>query len=394
MGVEGRVSALPAPIRLGFVGGAEPSFIGRVHRAAAALSGRYATVAACLSSDPSRARAAAAGLGIAPERAYDGFAAMAATEGARPDGLEAVAILTPNGGHHAVAAAFLDAGVHVICEKPVVTRLADGLDLAARRRGRVFAVAHAYTGYGMVQEARARVQAGELGTIRIVQVEYAQGWLATALEREGHALAARRTDPRSNGAAGCVAAIGSHAFNLAAFVTGLRAREAAADLVAFVPGRAVPDNAHIMLRYEGGARGQMWISQVAPGHDNALRLRVYGERGSLEWAQTDPNRLVLRGTGEPGRDLAEGGRYALSPGRSPLRLPAGHPQGFVEAFANLYRDAAEQIAAQREGRACDPLALWVPTLHDGLDAVAFAEAALASSDRNGAWTAIAAVARP
>lgn len=250
---------------------------------------------------------------------------------------------------------------------------------------RVIAVAHAYTGYSSVHAARARVKAGMLGAIRIIQLEYAQGWLATALERCGNVIAERRTDPQVNGAAGCVAAIGSHAFNLAGFVGGLSLREVSADLTAFVPGRAVPDNAHIMARYAGGARGMMWISQVAPGHENDLRLRIYGEKGSLFWSQRDPDSLMVNVQGEPSRLFVRGGPGAAAPAPTSMPAPAGHPEGFVDAFANFYRAVAEQITAVAEDRPCDPACLWVPTLRDGAQAVAFAEAVLQSSKQNGEW---------
>jgi predicted dehydrogenase len=380
-------------IRLGLVGGGDSSFIGGVHRAAAALCGRYTIAAACLSSDPARARQFAARIGIAPDRGYDSFTQMAASERARPDGIEAVAILTPNGLHYEVAKTFIRAGVHIICEKPLTTRLADARHLIELARGsdRVIAVAHAYTGYSTVHEARARIKGGALGAIRIIQVEYAQSWLATALERSGHAIAQRRTDPELNGAAGCVAAIGSHAFNLASFVSGLSVREVSAELTAFVPGRAVPDNAHIMLRYAGDARGMMWISQVAPGHENDLRLRVYGDKASLFWSQRDPDNLIFSVQGEPSQRLVRGGPASLAEGPNPMRAPSGHPEGFVEAFANLYRDVARQIAAVAEHRACDPAALWVPNLRDGAQAVAFADAVLESSKRNGGWTQLSPI---
>jgi len=381
------------PIRLGFVGGGGTSFIGGVHRAAATLSGRYAITAACLSSDRSRACTAAAEIGIASDRCYADFIQMAAAEQARPDGIEAVAILTPNSHHYVVAKTFIETGVHIICEKPVTTNLADAQHLIAliRDTARIFAVAHAYTGYSTVHEARARAEAGDLGTIRVVQIEYVQSWLATALEKSSHPIARRRTDPQTNGAAGCVAAIGTHAFNLAEFVTGLSLKEVAADLTIFVADRTVPDNAHIMMRYEGGARGMMWISQVAPGHENDLRLRVYGDRGSLFWSQRDPDNLTISPQGKSSEILMRGSAANISARPDALATPAGHPEGFVEAFARFYRSVGEQIGAMRDERACDPSALWVPNLYDGARAVAFSEATLRSSERNGAWVEIGSV---
>ena len=369
------------------VGGGPGAFIGGVHRMAARLDDRWELVAGAFSRDPDRARAAAANLHISPGRAYPDFRAMARAEAARADGIDAVSVVTPNASHHAVARAFLDAGINVICEKPMATALPDALDLvrAAREGGRAFVLAHNYTGYPMVRQARAMVAAGELGAIRVVQAEYPQDWLATRLEDTGNRQAAWRVDPAQAGPAGSLGDLGTHAHHLTEFVTGLRLEAVCADLQAFVPGRALDDNAHVLLRFRGGARGALWSSQVSPGNENALRLRVYGEKAGLEWSQEHPNQLRFSPLGEAPRTLARGGAGGLHPAAAAAtRLPAGHPEGYLEAFAQLYRDAAEIVAARMEGREPDPLASQVPTAEDGARGVRFLEATLESS-RRGVW---------
>jgi predicted dehydrogenase len=382
---QGRV---PRRLRLGMVGGGRGAFIGAVHRIAARLDDRYELVAGALSRDPANATASAADLYIAPDRAYTDFRAMAAAEAARADGIDVVAIVTPNAAHHAIAKAFLASGIHVICDKPLTTTLADALDLvqAVRASGNVFALTHNYTGYPMVRQARAMVEAGELGAVRVVQAEYPQDWLSTALETTGQKQAAWRTDPAQAGAAGSLGDLGTHAHNIAEFVTGLRLDAVSADLSTFVAGRRVDDHAQVMLRFAGGARGLLWSSQVCPGNENALRLRVYGEKAGLEWAQEHPNQLRFAPLGEAPRTLARG-VGALSPAAAhATRIPSGHPEGYLEAFAQLYRDAAEQISARIEGRAPDPASGLVPTVEDGARGIKFLEAAIASSRAGGAWT--------
>ena len=375
------------------VGGGEGAFIGAVHRIAARLDDRYELVAGALSSDPARAHRSAAALHLDPARSYADYAAMAEAEAARPDGIEAVAIVTPNHRHHGPARAFLAHGVHVICEKPMTHRLEDALDLeaAVRDSGALFAVAHAYTGYPLVRQARAMVAEGVLGEIRVVQVEYPQDWLTTALEagapgQGGQKQAAWRTDPAQSGAAGSVGDIGTHAFNLAEFVTGLSVESLAAELSCFVPGRRLDDNAHMLLRFAGGARGALWSSQVAVGQENALRLRVYGSEGSLEWAQEQPNGLVFTPFGEPPRLVRRAGAGAGSAAAHASRVPSGHPEGYLEAFAQLYRDFAEQVSARAEGRAPDADSLLVPGIRAGVRGMQFIAAAVASSGADAAWT--------
>jgi len=382
---------VPRRLRLGMVGGGRGAFIGGVHRIAARLDDQYELVAGTLSSDPERARQSAADLHIAPERSYPTFAEMAQREAARSDGIDVAAIVTPNHLHHAAARAFLDAGTHVICDKPMTRTVEEAEDLAAavRRSGRVFVLTHNYTGYPMVRQAREMVAAGELGAIRVVQVEYPQAWLTTRLESTGQKQAEWRTDPERSGAGGSLGDIGTHAFNLAEFVTGLRCAELAADLSIFVPGRRLDDNAQLLLRLAGGARGALWSSQVAPGNENALRIRIYGEAGGLEWAQESPNRLVHTPFGQPRQLITRGSEAAGPAAAHATRIPAGHPEGYLEGFAQLYRDAAELIRAREEGRLPDPNTMLLPSVDDGVRGVRFIAAAVASSRANAAWTTLA-----
>jgi len=374
-------------LRLGMVGGGPGGFIGAVHRIAARLDDRFQLVAAALSSDPARGRSAAIDLYIAPDRAYGTFTEMASAEAARPDRIDAVSIVTPNHLHYPAAKAFLEAGIHVICDKPLTTTLDDAHDLAnsVKRTGLLFAVTHNYTGHPMVRQARQMVAEGELGPIRVVQVEYAQDWLSTALEKTGQKQALWRTDPTMSGPGGSLGDIGTHAFNLASFVTGLNCRELAAELTTFVPGRRVDDNVQIMLRFAEGARGLLWASQIASGNQNNLRLRVFGEKAGLEWKQEEPNYLWFAELGKTPKTI-----YRAGPGATPVaahasRVPSGHPEGYLEAFAQLYADMAEQISARIDGRKPDPSSLLVPTVEDGVTGMRFISAVIESSRRNAAW---------
>ena len=377
-------------IRLGMVGGGQGAFIGAVHRIAARLDDQYELVAGALSSDKTRAHASAAELHIESGRSYAAFEEMAEREAARPDGIEVVAIVTPNHMHFAPAQAFLARGIHVICDKPLTHRLEDALTLvsAVAGSGRIFALTHNYTGYPLVRQARDMVASGALGTIRIVQVEYPQDWLTTALEETGQKQAAWRTDPARSGAAGCTGDIGTHAFNLAEFVTGLRCESVAAELTRFVRGRALDDNAQMLLRFSGGARGMLWSSQVAPGNENALRLRVYGDRAGLDWSQEQPNTLLFTPLGEPPQLIRRAGAGASAVAAHASRIPAGHPEGYLEAFAQIYGDVAEQIRARLESREPDPASLLVPGIADGVRGMRFITAAVASSQANAVWAAI------
>ncbi|WP_226382226.1 Gfo/Idh/MocA family protein [Falsiroseomonas ponticola] len=388
----GRDGAAGRRLRLGMVGGGQGAFIGAVHRIAARLDDRYELVAGALSSDPDRARASAADLHIAPDRAYADYEAMAEAEAARPDGIDVVAIVTPNHRHAGPVQAFARRGIHVICDKPLTHRLEDAEALAAMlaRTDVIFGLTHNYTGYPLVRQAREMVAQGDLGALRVVQVEYPQDWLTTRLEETGQKQAAWRTDPERSGAAGCAGDIGTHAFNLAEFVTGLRCESLAAELTRFVPGRQLDDNAHMMLRFAGGARGMLWSSQVAPGNENGLKLRVYGEKGGLEWHQEQPNTLRHTPFGEPSRLISRSGAGSSAVAGHASRIPAGHPEGYLEGFAQLYRDLAEQITARIDGRDPDPACLLVPGIAEGLRGMRFIAAAVASSQRDAAWTDIPA----
>jgi predicted dehydrogenase len=388
MAIEGKGEGkLGRRLRLGMVGGGQGAFIGAVHRIAARLDDRYELVAGALSSDPERARASAAELRITPERAYASFEEMAQQEAARDDGIDAVAIVTPNHVHHPAAKAFLEAGINVICDKPMTTTVDDALDLVrtVRRTGLVFGLTHNYTGHPLVREARERVQAGELGAIRVVQAEYPQDWLTTRLEATGQKQAAWRTDPAQSGG-GAIGDIGSHAYNLAAFITGLQAESLCADLSTFVAGRRVDDNCNVLLRYEGGARGMLWACQVAPGNENALRVRVYGDKGGLEWQQEAPDVLQLFPFGHPPQVITRAGHGAGAAAAAASRIPPGHCEGYLEAFANIYTGCAELIAAKIEEREPADWARLVPSVEDGARGVAFITAAIESGSRGGVWT--------
>jgi len=376
-------------IRLGMVGGGKDAFIGAVHRIAARIDGDYDLVAGALSSTPDKARESGLALGLAPDRCYGSYEEMAEREAARADGIQAVSIVTPNHMHAAPAIAFLKRGIHVICDKPLTATMEQAEELAAAVRASqaLFILTHNYTGYPMIRQAREMVAAGDLGRIRVVQVEYPQDWLTEASEASGSKQAEWRTDPERSGAGGSIGDIGTHAHNLACFVTGLRVEKLAADLHAFVPGRRVDDNAHILLRFAGGARGSLWCSQVAPGNENALRLRVYGEKGGLDWAQEDPNYLWHTPFGQPKRLLTRGGAGASAAAGAASRTPGGHPEGYLEGFANIYAGAAQAIRAAARGERAPVLDL-LPGLDAGLAGMRFIAAAVASSQDDAAWVAL------
>jgi predicted dehydrogenase len=373
------------------VGGGRGAFIGAVHRMAARLDDRYELVAGALSSDAQRARESGADLLLAPDRCYPSVEDMVAGERSRPDRIDAVAIVTPNHLHYEPARQFLDAGFHVICDKPLTTTIADAEDLLAltERTRRVFAVTYNYSGYPLVRHARELIANGELGALRVVQVEYAQDWLSQPLEGdEGQKQAAWRTDPARSGVAGAVGDIGTHAFHLAEFVTGARVTHLAADLTAQVAGRKLDDNANMLLRLANGARGSLWASQVAVGNENGLRLRVYGEKGGIEWLQEQPNALRLTRFGAPSQIITRGGPGAGPVAAAATRIPSGHPEGYIEAFAQLYRDIADLIAAIDAGAAPNANALLAPTVRDGVRGVRFIHAAVESSRRDAAWVSL------
>ena len=376
-------------IRLGMVGGGSGAFIGAVHRMAARIDDHFDLVAGALSSTAEKSLASGRELGLDPERCYGSFEEMSQKEAERPDGIEAVSIVTPNHVHYPAAKAFLERGIHVICDKPLTSNLEDAkrLKAVADSSNALFILTHNYTGYPMVRQAREMVAEGLLGTLRVVQVEYAQDWLTEAVEQTGAKQAVWRTDPKQSGVGGATGDIGTHAFNLATFVSGLTLDSLAADLDSFVEGRRVDDNGHVLLRFEGGAKGMLWCSQVAPGNENALKLRVYGTKGGLEWEQENPNYLWFTPFGEQKRLVTRNGAGAGVSAARVSRIPGGHPEGYLEAFATIYTEAAAAINAAKAGTTVDP-AVTYPTIDDGVRGVAFVEACVASSRKDGAWVKV------
>jgi predicted dehydrogenase len=390
--VQGRSDALAGGrIRLGMVGGGQGAFIGAVHRLAARMDDQYELVAGALSSQRKRAIDSAVELGIGRDRAYGDYEEMAKAEAKREDGIEAVAIVTPNNMHAPPAKAFLKAGIHVICDKPLTATVAEARDLArvAERSGKIFAVTHNYTGYPMVRQARAMIAAGDIGEIRVVQVEYAQDWLTEKIEATGQKQAEWRTDPKQSGAGGAIGDIGTHAYNLACFVSGLTRESLCADRSTFGNGRRVDDNDNILLRWKGGARGMLWASQVAPGNENGVKFRVYGTKGGLQWKQEDPNYLWFSPYGEPPRLITRGGAGSGPEAGRVTRVPAGHPEGYLEGFANIYSEVARAIRAARKGKKPDPAVIF-PTVEDGLKGMEFIDAAVKSSTKGATWVKVKA----
>ena len=376
-------------IRLGMVGGGTGAFIGYVHRIAARLDGDYELVAGALSSRPEVARESGRAINLAEDRIYTSYDDMARAEAARADGIEAVAIVTPNHLHYAPARAFLEAGIHVICDKPLTSTLEDARALAAivPKNGAKFLLTHNYTGYPLIRQARELVRSGALGAIRVVQAEYPQDWLAVAAEHSGSKQAEWRTDPARSGAGGAIGDIGTHAYNLLRFVTGLKTEAVAADLQSFVPGRRLDDNVHIMLRFAGGARGMLWASQVAVGEENGLKLRVFGEKAGLEWLQAEPNKMWFTEFGKPRQLLTRGGAIDHpAASHMGIRVPSGHPEGYLEAFATLYAQFAEVIRGR--GSELDGL---LPSLADGVEGMEFITASVMSSQENSRWVRLDAV---
>ena len=369
-------------LRAGIVGGGRGAFIGSVHRMAAELDGQAQVVAGALSSDPQTARASAADWYL--ERAYSSYEEMARAEAARTDGIDFVIIATPNHLHYPVACAFLSAGMHVICDKPLALSVAEGEQLVRLVAGgtRLFALTHSYTGYPAVRQARALVRAGQLGELRKVMVDYTQDWLMEPLEQRGNKQAAWRTDPARSGLGGCVGDIGTHAQNLLEFVTDRAVEALCADLTAFVAGRRLDDDANILLRLRGGAKGTLVCSQVACGEDNRLSLRVYGTRAGLEWHQQDPNILLYKPAGRPWERLVTGQSYLAPEARAAARVPAGHPEGYLEAFAIVYRDFIADVRRVAAGQA--PLQDY-PGVADGLRGLRFVAQAVASSRAGSIW---------
>lgn len=378
-----------ARVRLGMVGGGQGAFIGGVHRIAARIDDRYELVAGALSSKPDVAKASAEDLHIAPDRSYASYEEMFAAEAKRDDGIEAVAIVTPNHMHFPVAKAALEAGINVICDKPVTRTLDEALELEqiCAKSDAFFALTHNYSAYPLVRYAREMVERGDLGQVRLVQVEYPQEWLTQAPE-EDNKQAAWRTDPSRSGKAGCLGDIGTHAFQLATFISQLELDAVSADLTAFVPGRPVDDNVHAMMRFKGGAKGMLWTSQVAPGCENGLRIRIFGDKAGLEWAQEKPNELWLTPlAGHHQRITRRDDNLDSEIAVRGIRIPFGHPEGYLEAFATLYTDVADVLVAKRKGEQ-HPIASWIPGIETGVLGMRFIEAVLNSSEADGRWTSL------
>lgn len=374
-------------IRLGMVGGGQGGFIGGIHRLAARLDDHYVLIAGALSSDPQKALASGRELGLAEDRIYSDFNVMAERESVRPDGIEVVAIVTPSNLHFAVAKAFLSFGIHVICDKPMVTELTQAHELAevVKRSGCIFALTHNYSGYPLIQQARDMIAEGALGDIRLIHVEYLQDWLTAPIEREGHKQASWRADPNRSGAGGAISDIGTHAYQLLTFVSGLAPSMIAADLGSLVPGRILDDNACILLRFGNGARGTILVSQVAPGNENALSLRIYGSQGGLEWQQENPNELWYAPFGKRKQLITRAGADLSDGAKSFLRTPAGHPEGFIEAFANIYGQVAAAIHSTRNSGTL-PSTFAFPGVEVGVSGLTFTQAAIESSKHESRWT--------
>jgi len=389
MAITGTSDSRPPRIRLGMVGGGRDAFIGGVHRIASRIDDHFELVAGAFSSTPEKSKASAADLGVADDRAYGDFLEMAKREARLKNGIQAVAIVTPNHLHYPVAREFLKRGIHVICDKPMTSTLPDARKLAelAETSDALFVLTHNYTGYPMMRQAREMVASGLLGKIRLVNVEYVQDWLSEAVEETGQKQAEWRTDPDRSGGGGCIGDIGTHAFNLAGFVSGLTVEKLSAELTTFVPGRRLDDNVTVMMRYAGGARGMLWASQVAPGNENALTLRIYGEKGGIEWAQEEPNTLWYTPLGEPKRMITRNGAGAGDAAARMCRIPPGHPEGYLEGFANIYSEAALAIHAHTAGMP-QPVEVTYPNAADGLKGVMFIDACLQSSKRDAAWVSL------
>lgn len=373
-------------IRYAMVGGGRGAFIGAVHRIAARLDDRFELVAGALSSNPENAKASAADLHIAADRAYTSFEEMLRVEKTRADGIQAVVIVTPNHMHFPVAKACLEAGIDVICDKPVTRTLEEALELEqiVKKSGCFFALTHNYSAYPLVRYARELVSEGKLGKLRVVQVEYPQEWLTEAAA-DDNKQASWRTDPARSGAAGCLGDIGTHAFQLARFITQQKVTAVSADLASFVDGRPVDDNVHALLRFDGGAKGMLWSSQVAPGCENGLRIRIYGEKAGIEWAQENPNELWFCELNKPRQRITRRGDIGSDIAARGMRTPGGHPEGYLEAFANVYKDIADILVARQAGES-HFLQHWVPDIDTGVEGMRFINAVLTSSQQDGVWT--------
>jgi predicted dehydrogenase len=379
-------------IRMGMVGGGRGAFIGGVHRMAANLDGQIELVCGAFSSDPKRSKQSGADFFLPAKRCYADWRTMIEEEAKLPEGerMDFVSIVTPNHVHFPPAKYALEHGFHVLSDKPATFNLAEAQELQSivKSTGQLYGLTHNYTGYPMVKEGRDLIATGKLGKVRKVVVEYPQGWLSNRIEEGGQKQAAWRTDPKKSGAAGCIGDIGTHAENLAEYITGLKIKELAADITTFVKGRKLDDDGNVLLRFKGGAKGILHASQISAGEENNLNIRVYGELGGLEWRQMEPNTLIVRWLDRPTEIFRTGLGYLSASATGASRIPAGHPEGYLEAFANIYRNFAGHIRAKLDGRKVpkgDPI-LDYPTIADGVRGMAFIDAVVKSSKDNAAWT--------
>ncbi len=374
-------------IKLGMVGGGEGAFIGEVHRIAARMDERFHLCAGALCSDPERSLKSALDLGLPEDRSYSDYKEMAISESQRDDGINFVSIVTPNHLHHPIAKAFLEVGINVICDKPMTMNSEEAQELIdiSESSDLIFAVTYNYSGYPLIREAREIIKKGELGSIRIIKVEYIQDWLTEPIEKTGQKQASWRVDPKKSGIGGSIGDIGTHAFHLAHFVTQQLPNKISADLSCFVEGRELDDNAHILMRYESGAKGMIWSSQVAPGNENNLKIQIYGEKGGLIWQQESPNELILNLLNQPSKRLTRGSSFVGDQSARLTRIPAGHPEGYLEGFANIYREVADEFSAKISGKPISKDILY-PTSKEGLYGVSFIEAAIESNSKDSVWT--------
>ena len=374
-------------IRIGMVGGGKDAFIGGVHRIALRLDGNYELVAGSFSSNFDNSKETGKDLGLAEDRIYETYQEMAEKESARSDGIHVVAIVTPNHLHVPIAKIFAEKGIHIICDKPLALSTKEAIELKniVENKKIIFALTHNYTGYPMVRHARSLIQKNDLGSIRVVQAEYPQDWLTTKAEDSGLKQAEWRTDPKRSGDGGCIGDIGTHAFNLIRFITGLEVDELSADIHTFVKGRLLDDNAQIMLRFKGGAKGAIWSSQVAVGNENNLKIRVFGENGGLEWRQEDPNYLYYTKFGHPTQKITRGSGSASEEANNVTRIPPGHPEGYLEGFANIYSDVYKRLFAQTNKQNYDQSNDCYPTIYDGVEGMRFIETVLESNNNNSKW---------
>lgn len=385
--IEGSSQGSGRALRYGMVGGGQGAFIGDVHRKAIALDGSATLVAGCFSRAHENTLATGRGLGLAEDRLYRTFDEMAEAESKRKDGIDFVVIVTPNAAHFAAAKAFLARGIHVVCDKPLVFEVkeAEELKALARAKDLLFCVTYTYTGYPAVKHARAMIRRGDLGPVRFVNAEYPQEWLSTLLEKEGQKQAAWRADPALAGKSNCVGDIGSHVENMVRYLTGLPITRLCARLDTFVAGRALDDNASIMVEYQGGAKGLYWSSQIAVGYDNGLRVRVFGATGAVQWSQENPNYLTVSRLGKPTEVLSRGRDGFYPHAQSYSRIPSGHPEGYFEAFGNIYKTFAHALAKKKGGGELSAEELDFPDVDDGLSGVRFIGKCVESSQQGAVW---------